>query len=132
MTKPLKQLNEELMIINDELNMNEMAHIEKFIIVHNDKEPGQELDNEKFAHFHYNNVHFKFKQECPKNITELKSMIAFDSEKLKLNDKELNKLLKLLQRKPSRQGKVHHTTVYDKVIDAWLLLNEDRDIDYID
>ena len=93
-----KQLNEELWIIQDEQNINEMAKIEKFIIVHNDREPEQDIDNLKFAHFHYNNIHFKFKQECPKNITELRQMIAFDSEQKKITDKELKDLLKLLQR----------------------------------
>ena len=100
-----KQLNEELWIIQDEQNINEMAKIEKFIIVHNDREPGQELDNLKFAHFHYNNVHFKFKQECPRNITELRQMIAFSSEQKKITDKELKDLLKLLQKRANCQKK---------------------------
>ena len=81
----VKQLNEELWIIQDEQNINEMAKIEKFIIVHDDREPGQDIDNLKFAHFHYNNIHFKFKQECPKNITELRQMIAFDFEQKKMH-----------------------------------------------
>ena len=98
-----KQLNEELWIIQDEQNINEMAKIEKFIIVHNDRESGQDIDNLKFAHFHYNNIHFKFKQECPKNITELRQMIAFDSEQQKITDKELKDLLKLLQKDLQKQ-----------------------------
>lgn len=132
MDKNAQQINEELLIVQDELNIDEMAKIEKFIIVHNDKEPGQDLDNEKFAHFHYANIHFKFRKECPKNITQLREMIAFNSEQTKITDKELSELLKLLKRKPSRQGKAFHSNVYDKVVDAWSILNEDRDIDYID
>lgn len=127
----VKQLNEELWIIQDEQNINEMAKIEKFIIVHNDREPGQDIDNLKFAHFHYNNIHFKFKQECPKNITELRQMIAFDSEQKKITDKELKDLLKLLQKKPSVKRRAPYKNVYDYVLDTWATLN-DREPDFID
>ena len=127
----VKQLNEELWIIQDEQNINEMAKIEKFIIVHNDREPGQDVDNLKFAHFHYNNIHFKFKQECPKNITELRQMIAFDSEQKKITDKELKDLLKLLQKRPTKTNRIKADTVYDLTIGTWEILN-DRDPDYID
>ena len=127
----VKQLNEELWIIQDEQNINEMAKIEKLIIVHNDKEPGQDVDNLKFAHFHYNNIHFKFKQECPKNITELRQMIAFDSEQKKITDKELKDLLKLLQKRPTKTNRIKADTVYDLTIGTWEILN-DRDPDYID
>lgn len=126
-----KQLNEELWIIQDEQNINEMAKIEKFIIVHNDREPGQDIDNLKFAHFHYNNIHFKFKQECPRNITELRQMIAFDSEQKKITDEELKNLLKLLQKKPSIKRRAPYNNVYDYVLDTWETLNE-REPDYID
>lgn len=127
----VKQLNEQLWIIQDEQNINEMAKIEKFIIVHNDREPGQDVDNLKFAHFHYNNIHFKFKQECPKNITELRQMIAFDSEQKKITDKELKDLLKLLQKRPTKTNRIKADTVYDLTIGTWEILN-DRDPDYID
>ena len=126
-----KQLNEEFWIIQDEQNINEMAKIEKFIIVHNDREPGQDVDNLKFAHFHYNNIHFKFKQECPRNITELRQMIAFDSEQKKITDKELKDLLKLLQKRPTKTNRIKADTVYDLTIGTWEILN-DRDPDYID
>ena len=126
-----KQLNEELWIIQDEQNINEMAKIEKFIIVHNDREPGQDIDNLKFAHFHYNNIHFKFKQECPRNITELRQMIAFDSEQKKITDKELKDLLKLLQKRPTVKRRAPYNNVYDYVLDTWETLNE-REPDYID
>lgn len=126
-----KQLNEEFWIIQDEQNINEMAKIEKFIIVHNDREPGQDVDNLKFAHFHYNNIHFKFKQECSKNITELRQMIAFDSEQKKITDKELKDLLKLLQKRPTKTNRIKADTVYDLTIGTWEILN-DRDPDYID
>lgn len=131
MSKDIKQLNEKLAIIQDNQNINEMANIEKCIIVHNDKEPGQSLDNDKFAHFHYNDIHFKFKQECPKNLTELKTMIAFDSEKSQISDRELSELLKILQRKPSGKKRGNYERVYDFVIDTWETLNE-REVDYID
>lgn len=127
----IKQLNEELWIIQDEQNINEMAKIEKFIIVHNDREPGQDLDNLKFAHFHYNNIHFKFKQECPRNITELRQMIAFNSEQKKITDKELKDLLKLLQKRPTKTNRIKANTVYDLTIGTWEILNE-REPDYID
>ena len=127
----VKQLNEQLWIIQDEQNINEMAKIEKFIIVHNDREPGQDVDNLKFAHFHYNNIHFKFKQECPKNITALRQMNAFDSEQKKITDKELKDLLKLLQKRPTKTNRIKADTVYDLTIGTWEILN-DRDPDYID
>ena len=127
----VKQLNEQLWIIQDEQNINEMAKIEKLIIVHNDREPGQDVDNLKFAHFHYNNIHFKFKQECPRNITELRQMIAFDSEQKKITDKELKDLLKLLQKRPTKTNRIKADTVYDLTIGTWEILN-DRDSDYID
>ena len=127
----VKQLNEQLWIIQDEQNINEMAKIEKLIIVHNDREPGQDVDNLKFAHFHYNNIHFKFKQECPRNITELRQMIAFDSEQEKITDKELKDLLKLLQKRPTKTNRIKADTVYDLTIGTWEILN-DRDSDYID
>lgn len=126
-----KQLNEELWIIQDEQNINEMAKIEKFIIVHNDREAGQDVDNLKFAHFRYNNIHFKFKQECPRNLTELRQMIAFDSEQKKITDKELKDLLKLLQKRPTKTNRIKADTVYDLTIGTWEILN-DRDADYID
>lgn len=127
----IEHINEELAIIQDNDNMYEMANIEKQIIVHNDRENGQAGDNLKFAHFNYKNVHFKFTQECPKNITQLKEMIAFNVEQKKLNDKDLTELLKLLKRKPSGKKRGIYNCVYDLVIDTWETLNE-RDADYID
>lgn len=126
----MKQINEELAIIQDNINMYEMANIEKCILVHNDKEAGQEEDY-KFAHFHYKNIHFKFMQDCPKNITQLKQMIAFSVERNKLSDKDLSDLLKILKRKPSRNTRMKADTVYDFVVGTWETLNE-RDADYID
>ena len=124
MSKDIKQLNEKLAIIQDNQNMNEMANIEKYIIVHNDKEPGQSLDNDKFAYFHYNDIHFKFKQECPKNLTELKTMIAFDSEKNQISDRELSELLKILQRKPSGK-KLREKALEDEFMKVFDLINND-------
>ena len=125
----IKRLNEEMWKIQDNFAMNEMAKIEKVLIIHNDKEPGQEIDNLKFAHFHYNDIHFRFRQVCPKNITELKEMIAFESEKKKITSKELANLLKLLQRKPIRT-RVKADTVYDLTLAVWEILNE-READFI-
>ena len=127
----LQKLNEEFWIFKDSQNMNEMARIEKVIIVHNDKEPGQDIDNLKFAHFHYNNIHFKFRQQCPKNILELRQMIAFSSEQKKITDKELKDLLKLLQKKPTKTNRISANNVYDLTIGTWEVLNE-RDADFVD
>lgn len=127
----LQKLNEEFWIFKDSQNMNEMARIEKVIIVHNDREPGQDIDNLKFAHFHYNNIHFKFRQQCPKNITELKTMIAFNSEITKINNKALSTLLGILQRRPSGSLRGKYNNVYDYVLDVWETLNE-RNADFID
>lgn len=129
--KSFKQLNEDLWIVQDNLSINEMARIEKVIIVHTDREPGQYGDNLKFAHFHYNNIHFKFMQQCPKNITQLRQMIAFEKEQIKITDKELKNLLTILCRKPSKQNRIQTDSVYDYTIGAWEMLNE-RDVDYID
>lgn len=111
----LEQLNEQLWIVNDKLSINEMARIEKLIIVHNDREPGQEIDNLKFAHFHYNKIHFKFKKDCPKNINDLRTMIVFKSELDKINKKELSDLLSLLKRRPTN-NRLNAKTVYDLTI----------------
>ena len=128
----IKQLNEEIaFVIQDTKAMNEMATIEKQIIVHNDKETGQIDDNLKFAHFHYANIHFKFRKNCPKNISELKEMIAFSYELKRIKDIELSKLLKLLNSKPTRNSRIKADTVYDYVITIWEGLN-DREADYID
>lgn len=131
--KSIKQINEQFWIRNDELCLcvNEIVRIEKYIIVHNDKEPKQDTDNFKFAHFHYNNIHFKFMQECPQNITQLKQMIAFESEKSRISDNDLRQLLKLLQRRPSNTRRIKAINVYDYTIGMWETLNE-RPADYID
>ena len=71
-------------------------------------------------------------RECPKTINDLRKMIYFKSEQNKINDKQLGDLLKLLKKKPTKQGKAKYNNVYDQVIDAWLILNEYIDIDYID
>ena len=109
---------------NITINQEEQANIEK-IIIHNDR------NSLKFAHFHYNNVYFKFTEECPKNITQLKAMIAFKFDQKKISDKELTDLLKILERKPSGKKRGKYDCVYDLVIDTWETLNE-RDADYID
>lgn len=131
--KSIKQINEKFWILNDELCLcvNEIVRIEKYIIVHNDKETEQDTNNFKFAHFHYNNIHFKFMQECPQNITQLKQMIAFESEKCKISDNDLRQLLKLLQRRPSNTRRIKAINVYDYTIGMWETLNE-RPADYID
>lgn len=131
--KSIKQINEQFWIRNDELCLcvNEIVRIERYIIVHNDKEPEQDTDNFKFAHFHYNNIHFKFMQECPQNITQLKQMIAFESEKSKISDNDLRQLLKLLQRRPTAKKRGSYNNVYDYIIDVWETLNE-RPAAYID
>ena len=129
--KDIQEINEELSIILDNNNMNEMANIEKCIVVHNDRETGQIGDNLKFAHFHYKNIHFKFKQECPRNVIELRQMIAFESEQTKIKDNELSDLLKILQKKPSNNKRIKADNVYDFVIGTWETLNE-READYMD
>ena len=126
-----QQLNEVLSFtLQDTTCMNEMATIEKVIIVHNDREVGQVADNFKFAHFHFANLHFKFRRECPKNLLELKEMIAFPYELKRVKETELKKLLKLLNSKPTKKTRVVVDNIYDYTIFVWEALN-DREVDYI-
>lgn len=104
----------------------EMATLDGDIVVRND---GAET---KFAHFHWKGVHFRFQRNLPKNSTELKNMIAFESEKNYLKPDDYKYLLSLLAKKPvkgNRRG--NYKTVYDLAQDQWELLNE-RTLDYID
>jgi hypothetical protein len=84
--------------------------------------------DEKFAHFHWKGVHFKFQRNLPKTKTELRPMIAFSKEESKLSEKDLSDLLKILKQKPQR---ALAPTVYEALINQWEILNE-RDADYID
>lgn len=56
-------------------------------------------------------------------------MILFDSEKNRLKDHELNKLLGILKEKPIRLRK--YDTVYEALQAAWEVLNE-REVVYIE
>lgn len=128
----ISKLNEELIY---ELHMatpiNEMAELDGNIEVHSENDKSADMQELKFAHFHWNGVHFKFSRTLPKNASQLRKMIAFDREQNKVDDFELNKLAKILASKPTRPKKTSAKTVYEAVIDIWELLNE-RDVDYID
>ena len=122
----VQRLNQEIAIVQDTLTINEMARIEKFILVHNDTEP-----NDKFAHFHYKDIHYRFASKCPKNITELKKLIAFKVEVSKVKESDLTELLSLLQKQPTGKNRGNYSNVYDKVLDTWETLNE-RDADVVE
>lgn len=102
----------------------EMAYLDGGIIVNNDN------SDTKFAHFHWNGVHFAFLKSCPKNATEIKKMIVFPKEKSKLDDHKLTELAKLLNSKPQMKRGTYNS-VYDRVLDYWETLNG-RDADYVD
>lgn len=106
------------------MDMSEMARLDGGIVVRNDN------DDKKFAHFHWNNVHFAFKRNCPKNATEVKEMIAFPKEINRLSNHQFTELAKLLNSEPIKKRGTY-PNVYSKVLDYWETLNE-RDADYID
>lgn len=106
--------------------INEMARIGKYIEVNNeDTIDSNGNSNKKFPHFHwlYNRkIHFKFANRMPKNASELRKMIAFDSEQSKITDQELNKLAKLLK------SKHEDTTLYQAALDMWIRKHKQRNI----
>lgn len=83
---------------------------------------------QKFAHFHWKGVHFKFQRELPKTQAELKKMVAYPKELSILSEKDYIDLLRILKQKPQR---AKTDTVYEGLINQWEILNQ-RDADYID
>lgn len=128
----LQELNEELLYeMFLSIPINEMATLDGGIDVHNEDDSSIDVDQLKFAHFHWNGVHFKFSRKLPENVTQLRKLIAFKKEQTKLDDFELSKLVKILGSRPTRPKKTSARTVYEAVIDIWELLNN-RTVDYID
>ena len=126
-----KQINEDLIYeIHMATPINEMAKINGVIIVHNEDDESEGMDQLKFAHFHYKNIHFRFSRNIPKNATQARRMIAFKREQSKIDDHELTELCKVLKSRPVRKH-VSAPTVYQYAMDVWVGLN-DRDIDFID
>lgn len=122
----IQKLNEELQPIN------EMAKLTGGIVVHNENDNSENIDQLKFAHFHWKGVRFKLSRHIPKNVSELRKMIAFPSkENFKLSDFELTELVNILKSKPVKPRKNSFRTVYQQIIEMWETLNE-RDVDYID
>lgn len=122
----IQKLNEELQPIN------EMAKLTGGIVVHNENDNSENIDQLKFAHFHWKGVHFKLSRHIPQNVSELRKMIAFPSkENFKLSDFELTELVNILKSKPVKPRKNSFRTVYQQIIEMWETLNE-RDVDYID
>ena len=127
-----KQLNEDVLYEYHKLMpINEMADVGYAVEVHNDNDNNTDADQLKFAHFHWQGVHFKFSKNLPKNATQLKQMIAFKRELNKLDDHELSKLVKILKSKPPINKFGKYNNVYEKALDYWMTFNE-REIDYID
>lgn len=128
----IKQLNEEIIYtVHTTMPINEMARLDGDIEVHNEDDSSMDIEELKFAHFHWNGVHFKFSRNIPKNATALRKTIAFSKEQTKLDDFELNQLVKILSMRPTRPKKTKAKTVYEAVIDIWELLNN-REVDFID
>lgn len=117
------KINEELKQQFPELYaMNEMAMLDGGIILRNDG------DNAKFSHFHWHNVHFNLFNRIPKNVTELRNRIHFESEKNLLSDNELTELFNLLYKRSNKKAGKYFQTVHDFAVAQWELLN-DRDVD---
>ena len=122
---------EDLYYTTESKYINEMAKLDGGIIVHNENDSSTKTDQLKFAHFHYKNIHFKFSKNLPKNVSQLRKLIAFDKEQKLISDNELTQLAKILKSKPTRPKKTKAKTVYEAIIDIWELLNE-RDADFVD
>lgn len=126
----IKQLNEELRYV-----LNEMAQISGKIEVNNeDIVNSKGIKQEKFPHFHWmykRKIHFKFATRCPKNIKELRKLIAFNSEQKLITDGELSKLLKDLKSSAS-ENVYKGLTVYDAGLKHWKFLHPDRHMELIE
>ena len=129
----IKKLNIILEQFLETFQINEMATINGQIRVNNEDTTNQYGKTQtKFAHFHwtYNDkIHFMFSEECPKNVSQLKQLIAFPEEKNILSSGEYKKLLKILQtkmNKPQFKG----LTVYQSAMKVWRQLHNNRPIDF--
>lgn len=128
----IKKLTEDLLYeLHIAMPINEMAKLDGGIEVHNEDDESADIEQLKFAHFHYNGIHFKFSRNIPKNATQARKLIAFNREQTKIDDHELTQLVRILNARPTRPRKTKAKTVYEAVIDIWELLNE-RDADFID
>lgn len=129
--KKAKELTEELLYnIHMLMPINEMATINNVIEVHNENDNSIQSHQLKFAHFHYEGIHFRFSRNIPKNASQARKMIAFSREQNKIDDFELTQLCKILASRPNRKN-VSAKTVYQYALDLWEGLN-DRDADFID
>lgn len=122
----LKKLNEEIILqLHSLAVINEMAKIEKEIELRSEDDG----DIVKFAHFHFRGVHFKFMRECPQTKEDILKMVAFPNKELqKLSSKDIKDLLKLLNKRYSKNNQLN---VYDACKIVWDSLH-DREMDYID
>ena len=128
----LRILHEEDLYYTTELKyINEMADVGFGVIVHNENDNCLELNQLKFAHFHYKNIHFKFSRNLPKNAAQLRKLIAFDKEQKLISDRELNQLAKILKSKPLNNKRSNYASIYDKSIEYWETLNK-READFVD
>ena len=125
---------QHLNILLEALSINEMAEISGKIRVDNEDKTNNKGETlTKFPHYHWlskENIHFKFANRCPKNITELKSTIAFKKEKEKISDKELTKLLKVLK-SPASEPEYNGMTVYEAGLEYWKFIHPKRLVELI-
>jgi len=124
----IRELNEQLKQL---LTLNEMSKLNSVIEVNNeDKVNAKGEVQEKFAHFHWvynHNIHFKFSDRIPKNVTELQKLIAFEDDKKQISDSELKQVLKEIQ-KPVLNGKYKGKIVFNAAKELWQFLHPNRDI----
>lgn len=123
----IKELNKIL----ESFMLNEMAQINNTIEVNNEDVVDKNGDvQEKFAHFHWlykKKIHFKFANRLPKNITELRKLVAEKDSTKKISDVELKKALKDLN------ANIDHTlfgkcSVWEAAIGTWKQLHPKRDL----
>lgn len=124
-------LNKLLENYLESFQINEMAKLNNVIEVNNEditNEAGDTL--EKFAHFHWvynHDIHFKFSDRIPKNISELKLLIAFKDDLNQISNSELSQVLKEIQ-KPVMNGRYKNKIVFDAAKELWSTLHPNRDI----
>ena len=76
-------------------------------------------------------IHFKFATRCPKNINELRRLIAFKNEQKLITDNELSKLLKDLKSTATEQV-YKGMSVYNAGLEHWKFLHPERHMELIE
>lgn len=121
----------EALDIAEGLQLNEMARINDTIEVNNEDITNEKGETQtKFPHFHWlykRKIHFKFANRIPNNVSELKQLLAYKSDKLGISDAELKKVLKDIWVEIN-DPEIGRKTVYEVAFKTWENLHPNRDI----